>query len=509
VSLIAKVRDWRSHRALWAQILSLLATAFFMWVFRFASQPTGRSFWTALETGAFYTLGAWLWCAVVALGLNLAIRRVEQVDVIGATLRTSAVAVWFAPATMLLSSFSAWGMPAALVLVVSATRRLYHQWELVYVRKTAAPVLVPQEAGMLGTGELSTPVLPRHLGPALAVSFGLQSGLAAELLRSPMLAAAFLVMSTAILTIFGISAGVWTGQKEPSLPRSIFGLALTLILAIGLSVVGVAGGSGIGIGFGSGEGSGSILDLFKKGKPGGDTDKIALKKQKPAAPAPDPKGTASNPQFPPHVPPEFKTDSLGGSFPGVILWPEIRPVTLIVPPLPSVTGGYSTPAHPLSIAFGGEYWMYRYLMFRRPPANSYFERGTPSHLSFSTTDRWPLQMEAHQKLEQDIGTACCGKIRVEILNADRFPGTVSLELMLLNTAYSVTSTESLGQAPVLSKPNLKADPVVPVPETLEFTVPVDGPLQKFNELEVVFRRARLRQDKSARVSIERFVLVPR
>lgn len=488
------------------QGVSLLATAVFMWMFRLSAQPAGRPFWNALLSAVAYTFAAWLWCAFIALVLNMAIRRVERVDVIGATLRTSAVAVWFAPATMLLSSFSAWGMPAALVLVVNATRMLYNQWQLIYRPVTQAPVLVPQEAGLLGSGQLPEPVLPRHFGPALTVSLGLQSGIAAELLRHSMVAAALLVMSCAILTVFGISSGVWTGKPQPSLPRSLFGLALTLILAIGLGVVGVAGGSGMGFGFGSGDGSGSIADLFKKGKPGGDGPKG---EEKAALPKETAKSAAPNPAFPPHVPPETRTDNLGGSFPGVILWPEIRPVTLIVPPLPSTGAGYATPSHPLSIPFGGEYWMYRWLMFKRPPPNSFFERGTPSHLSFSTTDRWPLQMEAHQKLEEDIPVSCCGKIRLDILNADRFPGTVSLEMLLVNSEYSATSTESLGVAPVLSIPNLKADPVQPVAETVEFLMPADGALKKFNEIQVVFRRAKQRADRSARISIDRFVLVPR
>jgi hypothetical protein len=180
-----------------------------------------------------------------------------------------------------------------------------------------------------------------------------------------------------------------------------------------------------------------------------------------------------------------------------------------VPLLPSTHGGRGMPARPFSIPFGGEYWMYRSLIFKRPPSNSFLQRGTPANLSFSTTDRWPLQMEAHQKLEQAIDPACCATIQVEILNADRYPGTVSLEVRLISNESGTMTSLSLGQRPVVSRPNLSADPVGVVGETLEFPIPGEPMLHRVDELEVLFQRARGRADKSARISIERFVLMPR
>jgi len=63
----------------------------------------------------------------------------------------------------------------------------------------------------------------------------------------------------------------------------------------------------------------------------------------------------------------------------------------------------------------------------------------------------------------------------------------------------------LGTAPVTSTPDLRADPVVAVPETLDFPISGGG---SCTELKVTFRRARSRVDKSARIAIERFLLVP-
>lgn len=493
-------RTWRSHAALLAQILSLLATGWVMWRMWSGPRSASQSFGGLLLTSVTFTLLAWIWSAGIALLLHLAIRRVEKVDILGATLRTSTAAVWFAPATILLSSLSAWSIPAALVLVINATRLLYAEWQLIYPEEEKAPILVPQEAGVLGAGELSMAILPRHLGPAMTVSFGVQSGVAANLLLHPMLAAALLTMSVAVLTVFAISAGVWAGDRRPSLPRSIFGLILTMFLATGLSVVGVAGGQGWGFGGGAAGGDGSIADLFRKSGAGSSDFNPLKKVATDAGP-----GVAAPPHPEPPAPPDTSTN-LGGSFPGVILWPEVKPVTLLIEPLPATGAGYATPSHPYSIPFSGEYWMFRWLMFKRPPPRSFFQRGTPAQLSFSTTDGWPLQMEAHQKLERSLDPACCGKIRIDIANGDRYPGTVSLELMLVNG--ELAASESLGRAPILSRPDLKADPVIPVAETLEYSVPTVNALPRFDELQVQFHRERQRGDKSARIAIERFVLVP-
>ena len=112
-------------------------------------------------------------------------------------------------------------------------------------------------------------------------------------------------------------------------------------------------------------------------------------------------------------------------------------------------------------------------------------------------------------LFRSIDLNCCRQVQVEIRNADRYPGTVSLELYVMATDSPGSPSLSLGTLPVQSAPDLKADPVQPVPELLQFSIPEDEALDACNELKVVFRRDRSRADKSARVAIERFVLVPK
>jgi hypothetical protein len=147
--------------------------------------------------------------------------------------------------------------------------------------------------------------------------------------------------------------------------------------------------------------------------------------------------------------------------------------------------------------------------FARPPASSFFRRGDPAKLAFSTTDHTPLQMEAHHKLDTPIALRCCSRIQLEVANADRYPGTMALELILRNTDHPGEAPLSLGSEPLTSRPDVTRDPVIAARETLDFPVPARAALEEFNEFEIVFHRAHVRMDKSAKVSIERFVLMPR
>src|SRR5207244_10207752 len=102
-----------------------------------------------------------------------------------------------------------------------------------------------------------------------------------------------------------------------------------------------------------------------------------------------------------------------GGFPGVILWPEVKPYATLIAPMPQTPNGLATvEIRPMSIPFSGEYWMFRW-PFARPPRTSLFQRGNPANLSFKTTDHRPLQMEARHKFDQPIPLSCCGKIRME------------------------------------------------------------------------------------------------
>jgi hypothetical protein len=196
-----------------------------------------------------------------------------------------------------------------------------------------------------------------------------------------------------------------------------------------------------------------------------------------------------------------------GDHTGVILLPEKQEHTTLIPPLPSMTANLFDSKHPnpISIPFYGAYWFFK-LPDTKPPPDSYRTHGTPTEMTFYAPDSRPLIMEAHQDLGKLINLACCREIRIEIENADRYPGTVSMELVLVNSREGQKGEISLGSAPVTSAPG---DPGTASKETLTFPIPSHTPIHQFDELTIRFPRQRQRINRSAKIAIKRFVLVPR
>jgi hypothetical protein len=119
-------------------------------------------------------------------------------------------------------------------------------------------------------------------------------------------------------------------------------------------------------------------------------------------------------------------------------------------------------------------------------------------------------MEGVQKLTHALDLSCCRAIQVAIENADRYPGTIALELLLIDSQAPGQPVQSLGKRDVLSRPQIKPLDLSPIPATeiLDFPIPRVAEIREFDAMQVVFHRAFFRIDRSARISIERFTLVP-
>jgi hypothetical protein len=494
---------YRGRVAVLVQLASLLVTGCIIWFANLVPRLRHASFVSLVLEAVGYALLAWVWSAAIALGLYLVMPREEREDMAQIALRTSSVAVWFAPATILLSRFSPAALAAALVLAVSATRLLISQWRQTLPPQPAPSAFSPHVPGNFADCELPPQVSMRDLSRGIAVSLAIQGGVVAFLFHYPLLASALFVLSAALLTAFSVTVGAASAGRPPSLPRSILGAAMTLLLAVGITVGGSPGVLLRGTSWNWGSdpnGSPGILAMwravFRKvyyGEQPADGALPVMAAAKPHPPEINP-GQAAPP----------------GGYPGVILWPEVKPVTTLIAPLPAfaTAPGAAQAVQPFSIPFSGEYWMYRW-PYAHPPRESYFQRGSPASLAFSTTDHMPLAMEARHKLDTPIELHCCSKIQLQIWNADRYPGTVALELVVADAEHPGTAPLSLGDALVSSVVDQSKNPILPVHEVLNYSLPARATLTQFDEFRVTFHRARVRSDKSARVEIDRFVLVPR
>ena len=198
---------------------------------------------------------------------------------------------------------------------------------------------------------------------------------------------------------------------------------------------------------------------------------------------------------------------------GIVLWPMNQVETKLVAPTPidlTQNRAYGRDTDPLVIPFNGVYWFFK-APDLRPPKSSRQAQASPDAVDIRSTDRRPLSIEAHDHLGSLIDLNCCSRIKVAIRNADRYPETVSLELVLTDTSRPNEPSESLGRMMVRStRPwGIYDQQHNPVSETLNFVIPPRGTLRCFDEVKIIFRLDRARADSGARIAIDHFVLVPR
>lgn len=166
-------------------------------------------------------------------------------------------------------------------------------------------------------------------------------------------------------------------------------------------------------------------------------------------------------------------------------------------------------AIPLVIPFDRVYWFFKWPDVR-PPRSSREAHGSPEALDIRSTDQRPLSMEAHENLGSLIDLDCCSRIQIAIRNADRYPETVSMELVLIDSSQRGKPSQSLGRMWVKSTSPWKIpDEHSPTLETLNYGIPAKTSLRRFDEVMIVFRLDPSRADTGPRIAIDRLVLVPR
>jgi hypothetical protein len=198
----------------------------------------------------------------------------------------------------------------------------------------------------------------------------------------------------------------------------------------------------------------------------------------------------------------------GPVFAGVQLYPEVEaPTRLVAPRLPGTRSFGESRTDPLSIPFNGVYWFWRGPS-DRPPLHSVVMHGSPSARFFRSTDGDGMSMEARQNLGFMVDPKRYGAIEISVENADPFPNTVSILLKIRNTTVPHNPTLSLGMEDV-SPPASSIGSGTATAQVLRFRIPSVVPMGSFDELTVSYYLRGARSDRSARIAIDRFRLVPR
>ena len=445
--------------------------------------------WRELLTSAtIYVLTSALVSAAAPLGTYVVLRRQFRNKIRETTLRMAAGAVWFAPLGVLLFQRSVWAVAAAVVLAVHVTSvlQLAHAGLHRAVEPAHADRWLP---GAIFRYPHPAPSMASLLLPLCAAVSFQAAGAAALIGHIPMAALSGLGAGAVASHRSGARSNISTG--------SVFNVAMMIALATIATTAGLT----------------RYLELKHQPALGGagrsgnklsQTTNALLLWQRPTQFLNRSKHTSSSV--------DAANDLVGSVYPGIVLLPEQQPHTVLVPPLPMMRRGLLSVnlASPLSIPFFGVYWFFK-APDTRPPGNSLRAYGSPVEHVFRSTDHSPLFMEATQNFGMSIDLSCCREIQIAISNADTYPGTVSLEVILVDTMLVHRPSQSLGTALVTSRPGwtFYGDRPPPQPETLTFAIPATTALHSFDEITIRFRLDVPRTDTGAKVAIERFVFVPR
>jgi hypothetical protein len=401
-------------------------------------------------------------------------------------LRTSLDATWLAPVTLLICENSAWAMAIAAILVASTTKSFRSLLDRADTTDSEEPLALSQLCNAFSLPR------PSHwdskLSAAVCVALCAEAAAAAGFAGSALVAA----------MLVGISSAVWTwlltagqhplNQEIRSMRDSPLRMAMTMALAIVITAAAlipylshIHGFGGLGV---------PVASRLHHGfSPSERQEEMGR---------------------------ENKSDGSVSDFakasPGIVLWPKKQTFTTLVAPAPVLAGqslGTNRSTNPLVVPFNGVYWFFKAPDIR-PPRGSRESHGSPELLNIRSTDQHPISMESHQNLGTLIALDCCSRIQVAIRNTDRYPETVSLELILTDTSLPRKPSQSLGSIMVKStRPWQLYGDRPPVSETLSFDIPAQSAIHHFDEVTIVFRLDPARADFGAKIGIERFVLVPR
>jgi hypothetical protein len=205
----------------------------------------------------------------------------------------------------------------------------------------------------------------------------------------------------------------------------------------------------------------------------------------------------------------------------LILWP-FPEKKQFVPPIPAQLS-FLAPGttQPLIIRFDGPYW-YLQPPDKHPGPTAHQAHGTPLSAGIRSINDLPLVMDAHQPLGASIPIARCGKIAVEIENRDDRFGSLSMAVLLTDASAHGMPDFYLGQKTIpssqpepdavdlasMTRPSSAVKPASVI-ETLEFPIPPEAKIRKFNEITVMVLSDGDRALVGPKIAVRQFQLFPR
>ena len=449
--------------------------------------PRGLSWTGLIASAAERVLLLFVISAATVSGLCLARPNGDKISSRRLAVRTSLDAVWLAPLALLICEKSVWAMAIAAVLAATATRSFHSLQDLSDKTDAAHPPLSPLTGSAFSLPDLSR--WYRQQFSTVCAALCAEAGALAGFVGYPGVAAILVGTSSCVWTWSFTAGGRLRTQETRSAGNSVLRGVLPVGLAIIITVVGLTpylrnmhnfGGVGVPSKGGSHHG-------FSSWKGQGEISRAKVS------------GTS------------LSQSDFSEAHSGIVLWPEKLTHTTLVAPAPLLGSSLLTSRHstdPLVIPFNGVYWFFR-APDVRPPKGSREAHGSPEMFNTRSTDRRPLFMEAHQNLGTLIDLDCCSTIQVTIRNADRYPETVSLELILTNVSLPGKPSQSLGSIMVKStRPWQLYGDRPSVGETLSFRIPGNSAIRRFDEVTIRFHLDPDRGDFGAKIAIERFTLIP-
>lgn len=449
--------------------------------------PRTRSLsWADLISSATARVFAVFIAASVVIWTSYSIVDREQRASAGfVAVQVSAAALWLAPLVLFLRESSPWAIPISAILACAAAQ-LFDQ-----PQKFLAESISQRPPLSLNGYVLSAPLgLPEFRSSFFA---------AAALIAQVGVVAAFAgdMFTAALLVGFSCAFWAWWFPRKSNAQISRAQQLKRLLSVMALSIVLTAGGL---IGY-----------LRKVPRLHGYGVASLIRRIHPAPRERTAQELGRSPGSTAHASEGMIAGRAEGNS-GIILWPEKLVRTKLVAPSPILGNGglnVSPNSKPLVIPFDGVYWFFK-APDTQPPRSSRQAHGSPDVLNIRSTDFRPLSMEAHQSLGNAVDLHCCGKIQIMIRNADRYPGTVSLGLILIDTSAPGKPSQSLGRVAVeSSEPWRIYETQRLTRETLNFMIPANPGIRRFDEFKVLFRLDDARADYGAKVAIDHFVLVPR